>query len=178
MKIDLSKYASDYDHGPFLKRIAWLLTSIIFFEIKFPLPSSFKVKLLNLFGAKVESSVVIKPNVKVKYPWLLSIGQNSWIGEGVWIDNLAFVNIGANCCLSQSSYLLTGNHNYKDPHFSLITGGIIISDQAWVGSKAIVCPNVTLGHSAVLAVGSVATIDLDNNSIYQGNPAVFKKKRF
>ncbi len=178
LKIDLSKYTSNYDHGSLFKRIAWMLISIMFFETKLPFPSSFKVKLLNLFGAKVETSVVIKPSVKIKYPWLLSIGQNSWIGEGVWIDNLAFVNIGANCCLSQSSYLLTGNHDYKNPHFSLITGEIHVLDQAWVGARAIVCPSVTLGHSSVLSAGSVATTDLDNNSIFQGNPALFKKKRF
>ena len=38
-------------------------------------------------------------------PWRLSIGDYSWIGEDVWIDNLAMVKIGKNVCVSQGAYL-------------------------------------------------------------------------
>ena len=37
--------------------------------------------------------VVIKQRVNVKYPWKLEVGDFSWIGEDVWIDNLATVKI-------------------------------------------------------------------------------------
>ena len=133
--------------------------------------------MLRLFGAKIGKGVVIKPAVNIKYPWRLSVGNNTWIGEQVWIDNLADVRIGANCCLSQGSMLLCGNHNYALPTFDLIIGAIIIEDGAWIGAKALVCPGVTVGSHAVLAALSTATHDLAPYSINQGNPAVMKRER-
>ena len=56
---------------------------------------------MRLFGASVGKGVIINPRVNIKYPWKLVIGSNVWIGEKVWIDNLADVTIGDNVCLSQ-----------------------------------------------------------------------------
>jgi len=142
-----------------------------------PYPSSFKIKLLKYFGAKVGQSVVIKPDVNIKYPWFLDIGDHVWIGENVWIDNLAKVTIGSNVVLSQGAYLLTGSHDYKKEAFDLILGEIILEEGVWIGAKATVCPGVTCYSHSVLAVGSVATKDLEAYGIYQGNPAVMKRER-
>jgi putative colanic acid biosynthesis acetyltransferase WcaF len=46
-----------------------------------------------------------------------------------------------------------------------------------VGAGAIVTLGVTLHSHAVLAVGSVATKNLDAHMIYQGNPAVVVRER-
>ena len=138
-----------------------------------PFPSSFKTKLLTLFGAKVGTGVVIKPNVNIKYPWFL----DCWIDEGVWIDNLALVKIGSNVVLSQGAYLLTGSHDYKKESFDLVLGEVVLEDGVWIGAKATVCPGVTCHSHSILAVGSVATKDLDAYGIYQGNPAAMKRER-
>ncbi|AFV97994.1 hypothetical protein B649_08410 [Candidatus Sulfuricurvum sp. RIFRC-1] len=135
------------------------------------------MSLLRFFGSKIGTGVVIKPNVHIKYPWFLTIGDHCWIGEGVWIDNLAQVTIGANVCLSQGSYLLTGSHDYKKNTFDLITRPITVEEGTWIGAKAIVCPGVTCHNHSVLAVGSVAVSNLEAYGIYQGNPAVKKRKR-
>ena len=129
------------------------------------------------FGAKIGKGVFIKPSVNIKYPWNLTIGDDTWIGEGVWIDNLGKVSIGSNVCISQDSMLMCGNHNYKKSAFNLMVGGITIEDGVWVGAKCLVCPGVTLHSHAVLAVGSVASTDLETYSIYRGNPAVKIKDR-
>src|SRR3954451_18365268 len=47
--------------------------------------SSIKAAILRRFGARIGRRVVIKPGVRVKYPWLLSVGDHSWIGEDAWI---------------------------------------------------------------------------------------------
>lgn len=130
-----------------------------------------KCWLLRCFGAKVGKGVNIKPSVNIKYPWRLTIGNYSWIGENVWIDNLDEVVIGDNCCISQGVLLLCGNHNYKKSSFDLITGKIVLEDGVWLGAKSIVCPGVTIKTHAVLVVGSVAIKDLKSYTIYQGNPA-------
>ena len=135
------------------------------------------VFLLRKFGAKIGKGVFIKPSVNIKYPWNLTIGDDTWIGEGVWIDNLGKVSIGSNVCISQDSMLMCGNHNYKKSAFNLMVGEITIEDGVWVGAKCLVCPGVTLHSHAVLAVGSVASTDLETYSIYRGNPAVKIKDR-
>jgi putative colanic acid biosynthesis acetyltransferase WcaF len=125
----------------------------------------------------VGKGVIIKPTVKIKYPWFLEIGDHCWIGEDVWIDNLAKVTIGNNVCLSQGCLLLTGNHNYNKPSFPLVIAEIVLEDGVWIGAKSIVCPGVTCKTHSVLSVASVATKTLDGYSIYQGIPAIKTKER-
>jgi putative colanic acid biosynthesis acetyltransferase WcaF len=177
-KVKLNEYNNDkYNPSNTLKRILWYFANMIFFKTLLPFPASFKVKLLRQFGATVGSGIVVKPNINIKYPWFLTIGDNCWIGEGVWIDNLAQVTIGNNVCLSQDSYLLTGNHNYKKTTFDLMLGEIVIEDGVWIGAKSIVCPGVICKSHSILTVGSIATDTLESYCIYQGNPATMIRKR-
>jgi putative colanic acid biosynthesis acetyltransferase WcaF len=179
IKTDLSTYDnSGYDPGRgFLVRFLWYYTNILFFKSYWLPLSSFKRGLLKLFGAKIGKGVVIKPGVNIKYPWLLEIGDYSWIGEGVWIDNLVKVKIGPHCCLSQGAMLLTGSHDYKKNSFDLITGEIRLEEGVWIGARAMVGPNVVCASHSVLSLNSVATQNLDPFTIYQGNPALKKRTR-
>ena len=173
MKTCLSHYDNSWYNpgGGILKRIVWYFTNVLFFINPLNPFSSIKVWLLRLFGAKIGMRVNIKPCVNVKYPWLLEVGDYTWIGENVWIDNLAKVKIGNNVCISQGAMLLCGNHNYKKSTFDLMIGEITLEDGSWIGAKSVVCPGVTVHTHAVLGVGSVANHDLDAYGIYQGCPA-------
>ncbi len=171
--VDLGQYqVTGYTTGASpARRGLWYITNVIvFMNPLFPFYAP-KRWLLRLFGAKISSGVVIKPRVNIKFPWRLRIGENSWVGEGAWIDNLADISIGDNVCLSQDTYLMTGNHDYKSVAFTLITNPIQIHDGAWVGARATVCPGVTVGRNAVLSAGSVMTRNADPEGIYAGNPA-------
>lgn len=163
--------------GSWLKRILWFYVSASFFKTSFFPSSALKVFLLRTFGAKVGKNVVIRHQVNIKYPWFLSAGNDTWIGEQVWIDNLVLVEIGSNVCLSQGAMLLTGNHDYTKPAFDLIVGKIVLKDGVWIGAKSIVCPNIIAEEHAVLTAGSIATKNIEAYSIYQGNPAVKVRKR-
>lgn len=160
-----------------LVRTLWYYVNLFFFQPGWLPVSSLKVGLLRLFGARVGKGVAIKPAVNIKYPWRLTIGDYVWIGENVWIDNLADISIGSHVCISQGAMLLTGSHNYKKPSFDLIIGNIVLEEGAWIGAKAVVCPGVTCQSHSVLAVNSVATADLEAYMIYQGNSAVAKRRR-
>ena len=179
MSVDLSTFSNpSFFHGKSkLIRFIWMFVSRLFFNTWVPFPSTFKAFILRLFGATVGKGLVIRTFVRIKQPWRLSIGDNVWIGESVWIDNLVHVSIGSNVCLSQGVFLLTGNHNYKSTSFDLITGEIYLEAGVWIGANAIVCPGVTCQMHSMLSVGSVATKNLEASSIYQGNPAIFKKNR-
>lgn len=139
--------------------------------------SSVRSLILRVFGATVGRNVMLKPGIRVKYPWLLSLGPYCWIGEGVWIDNLACVTIGANVCVSQEAYLCTGNHDWSDPAFGLRVKPIILEDGCWVGARALICPGVRIERGGVAAAGSVITHDIRSFEIYGGNPAVFLRQR-
>ena len=127
--------------------------------------------LLRLFGAKVGKGVDIKPGLKVKFPWRLTIDDHSWIGEDVWIDNLEQVTIGANCCVSQGAYLCTGSHDWSKPTFDLIVKPIVVHDSAWIAARGTIAPGVVMGEGAVLSLGSVAVRDLEPWTVYAGTPA-------
>jgi putative colanic acid biosynthesis acetyltransferase WcaF len=163
--------------GSKLKRLLWYFINAFFFNSSLFPVSFLKVSLLKLFGAKIGKGVVIKPNVNIKYPWLLEIGNFSWIGEEVWIDNLALIKIGNHACISQGALLLCGNHNYSSSKFDLMVGEIKVEDGSWVGAKSIVCPGSILKSHAVLAAGSVGKGVLESYSVYQGNPAIKTKLR-
>lgn len=156
--------------------LMWLFVSAIFVRSWLP-GSRHRRFLLRLFGAKVGASTVIKPGVRVKFPWRLEVGDHSWIGEGAWIDNLASVRIGANVCISQDAYLCTGSHDWTSPMFDLIVKPIWIEDAAWIAARSVVGPGVTVREGAVLGMGSTASKDLQPWHIYSGVPAVFVKMR-
>ena len=170
--VDLSIYTrGDYDPGSWFRRALWYGLSLAFFESALPWPRPFKRGLLRAFGALVGEGVVIKPRVRIKYPWLLSVGDHSWIGEEVWIDNLAPVNLGDHVCLSQGAFLLTGNHDRHSTSFDLRMSPIEIDNGAWIGARAVVCPGVRMESHAVLNAGAVAKGRLETDGIYEGNPA-------
>lgn len=166
-----------YDSGSLIKKTIWYFFNIFFFK-SYLFPFSYpKVVLLRIFGAHIGQRIVIKPSVNIKYPWNLTLGNDVWIGENVWIDNLAPVIIGDNVCISQGAMLLTGNHNYKKTSFDLITQNIILENGVWIGAMSVVCPGVICGSHAVLTVGSTATKNLLPYTINQGNPALEIKDR-
>ena len=177
-------YLNQYTQGEYDIK-ASKLKQVLWYFIGSPLASShlipfsfFKVLVLTLFGSSFGKGVRIKPGVRVKFPWKLRVGEHSWIGEGVWIDNLADVEIGSNCCISQGAYLCTGSHDWSSPQFDLITNEIKIEDHAWIAAFSKVAPGTTVGKGAILSMGSVGSGKLKENTIYRGNPANPVKERY
>lgn len=173
-KVRLDKFdGSRFDKGAgFLKITLWYFVNALIVRASWNPFKGIKVALLRAFGAKIGKGLVIKNNVIIKSPWNLVIGDDCWIGENVWIDNLDKVTIGSNVCISQGTMLLTGNHDYTIPSMPYRNAPIVIEDGAWIGAQATICPGVTVHTNAILTVGSIATKDMEENYIYQGNPAV------
>jgi putative colanic acid biosynthesis acetyltransferase WcaF len=174
---------ANYDNSRY-KPGRGLLVQVLWFFIGSPLvrgsllPSSrIRAAILRLFGAKIGRGVVLKPGIRVKYPWRLSIADDCWIGEDVWLDTIGNVSIRSDVCVSQGAYLCTGNHDWKDPAFGLIVQDIVLREGSWVGARAMICPGVELGDCAVAAAGSVVVKSCPPFEIHGGNPAVFLRIR-
>lgn len=170
--VDLSAYSSsDFPRGRSrLIEVIWMMVQWLLVSSALP-GSAHRRHVLRLFGAEIGDRVVIKPRVRIKFPWRLSVGKNSWIGEGVWIDNLAEVRIGDDCCVSQDAYLCTGNHDWGLYTFDLRAAPVTIGSYAWVGARTTIGPGVHIGEGAVLTLGSSAYNATAPWTINAGTPA-------
>jgi putative colanic acid biosynthesis acetyltransferase WcaF len=178
LSVDLGTYdARSFRRGRG-RIIEWLWYIVGELFVSSVVPGSMHRRLaLRLFGAAIGARVVIKPRVRVKFPWRLTIGDDSWVGEGVWIDNLAMVSIGASVCISQGAYLCTGSHDWSDTAFGLRVEPISVEDGSWVGARAVICPGVRIEQCGVATAGSVVSKSIPSFEVHAGNPAIFRRMR-
>ena len=133
--------------------------------------------LLRAFGAKIGKGVLVRPSVKTTYPWKLSIGDYSWVGDDVNLYTLGEIVIGRHAVVSQKSYLCTGSHNYQTPAFDIYAKPIHVEDEAWVSADVFVAPGVTIGKGAVIGARSTVLEDMPDGMICVGYPAKPVKPR-
>jgi len=136
-----------------------------------------RVMLLNLFGAKIHSTVRLYSSVRVWYPPNLEMGRQSVLGREVICYCMDKITIGERAIISQRAHLCGGTHIVDDPNFQLITKPIIIGAKSWIASEAFVSAGIEVGEGAVLGARGVATKNLEPWKIYAGNPAKEIQKR-
>lgn len=168
--MDLRKYNNaGFNRGASLaKQACWLVTGGVLMSSWLP-GSGWRRSVLRLFGAKIGTDVVIKPGVRVKFPWRLSVGDYSWIGEDVWIDNLAEVCIGRHVCVSQGVYICTGSHDWSRQTFDLIVKPVVLSDHAWACAFSKLGPGAIMEEGSVLAMGCLGSGNLSAWSIHSNS---------
>lgn len=177
--IHLDQYTTgDYTPGASVwKQLLWFFIGDLIVRSRLLPISSLKVWILRAFGASIAQGVRIKPGVRVKFPWRLSIGNHCWIGEDVWLDNLAPIVLEDHICVSQAVYFCTGNHDWTASTFDLRVAPITVRSESWLAARSTIAPGVEIGEGAVLSLGSVAVRNLAPWTIYAGNPAVAVKPR-
>ena len=170
--IDLTKYdQSHFDRGrPNWLIIIWWFVQAIAFPLTLHNFSSFRCWLLRLFGAKIGKGVVVRPTARFTYPWKVSIGDYSWIGEDVVLYSLDHIEIGSHCVISQKSYLCTGSHDIQDKTFRLVTAPIKIGNGAWIATDCFVAPGVKIGSNAVIGSKSAVFKDIPHSQVAWGIP--------
>jgi putative colanic acid biosynthesis acetyltransferase WcaF len=127
--------------------------------------------LLRCFGARVGKGVLIRPTTSITYPWKLSLGDHSWIGDDVVLYTLAGIEVGANAVVSQRSYLCTGGHDHRKPTFDLFAQPIRIGAEAWLATDVFVAPGVEIGEGTVVGARSSVFASLPPGVIAMGSPA-------
>jgi len=127
--------------------------------------------LVRLFGMKVGRRVLLRPSVKITYPWKVSIGDYSWIGDDVVLYSLGEIEIGSNVVISQKSYICAAGHDYRRRAFDIFETKVTIKDQAWVAADVFVGPGITIGAGAVVAARSSVFRDLPEGMLCMGSPA-------
>ena len=133
--------------------------------------------LLRSFGAKIGDGVIIRPTVTVTYPWKVSIGDYSWVGDNTVLYSLGEILIGSNVVVSQNCYLCTGSHDPGQVDFPIWSKKIKLENECWIASDVYIAPNTTVGKGAVVAARSTVLKNLESGWVYAGTPAIKVKER-
>jgi len=155
----------------------WWIVQGIFFRMSPQFMYGFRRFLLRLFGAKIGKNVIIRPTVRTTYPWKVSIGDYSWIGDDVVLYSLGEIEIGNHVVISQKSYLCAASHDYTKQDFPIYSKKIIIRDQCWLAADVFVAPGITIDKGTVVGSRSSVYKNLPENKVCMGNPAKVIRNR-
>ena len=114
----------------------------------------------------------------------IKIGLNASFNANVMINarGKGKITIGNNVLIGPNVVLRSSNHSFKTTKKSIMEQGmtegeIIIHDDVWIGSNAVILPNCEVGNGVIIAAGAVVTSNIDPYSIVGGVPAKLIKKR-
>ena len=154
-----------------MARALWGLVYVFLFR---PSPRIFfgwRNFLLRLFGAKIGSKCCIYSKAEIWAPWNLVCSEVVAVADGAVIYNPSLVTLGSHTIVSQHAYICGATHDPDDANFPLISKPVIIGSYSWVCARSTVMPGVVLGEGSVLALGAVATKNIEDWAIYGGVPA-------
>ena len=77
-----------------------------------------------------------------------------------------------------TTYPLHSKFVGRTPLDALSRGPIVVEDEAWIGSNAIVMSGVTIGKGAIVAAGAIVTKSVAPYAIVGGNPAKLIRYKF
>lgn len=155
----------------------WWIVQSIFFKKSPQFAYGWRRFLLRIFGAKIGKKVIIRPTVKITYPWKIQIDDYSWIGDDVILYSLGEIEIGKNVVISQKSYICTGSHDYLKEFFPIFAKKITIEDESWLATDVFVAPGITIKKGTVVGSRSSVYKNLPAGWLCYGNPAKPIKKR-
>lgn len=163
---------------PAWKVYLWAVCELLFVTNPWQISSGVRVRVLRAFGAKIGSNVIFRPRTRVKFPWKLTVGDRTWIGEGVWMHNQDDISIGHDVVISQESFLTTGSHAHRRD-MALLTRPVRIEAGAWVTSRCVVLGGSDIGRSALVRpLSLVAGEKVAAGEIWGGNPLRYVGQRF
>lgn len=168
--IDLSRApgASESWDAPTWKVLLWSAAELLLVSNHWQISSRLRRAVLVAFGAHIGRGVLMRPGLRVRFPWKLSIGDRSWIGEDVWLHNQDQLSIGSDVVVSQGTFVTTGSHAHRRD-MALITRPVVIEDGAWITARCIVLGGSRVGVSALVTPGTVVTGEVPDGTVF-GQP--------
>lgn len=114
---------------------------------------------------------VHRPRLSVRHKALLSIGDDCLL-NGCIIAANSEVRIGRGVTLGPWAHLMDGDfHGVQERDGAGANRPIVIEDDAWLATRAMVLKGVTIGRGAVVAAGAVVTKDVPPYTLVGGVPA-------
>jgi acetyltransferase-like isoleucine patch superfamily enzyme len=112
----------------------------------------------------------------------VEIGEGSYIGPNGVVGAGGGVTIGRDVLVGPGVVFSSENHNFSDPSRPISQQGvtretIVVDDNCWIGSRAVILAGVHIRSGVVVAAGAVVGQDMPANSIVAGVPARVIKPR-
>lgn len=112
----------------------------------------------------------------------LVMGNNSNIGPYNYIGCSGKITIGHNVMLAPRVSIYAENHVFEKSNITIKAQGVskmdvVIEDDCWIASNAVILAGVTIGKGSVVAAGSVVNEDVPAFSVVAGVPARVIKSR-
>lgn len=104
----------------------------------------------------------------------LEVGKNVTLANQCDIDFSGTVSIADNATISAGVTIISHTHSLMamaDGNHDATAGSVHIGYGVWIGTKAIILPNVNIGKYAVVGAGAVVTHDVPEYAVVAGNPA-------
>jgi len=155
----------------------WMIVSATLFRWSPRIFWGWRRLLLRSFGAKIGANVLIRPSCSIYYPWKVTIGDNSWIGDDSTLYSLANIAIGANVAIAHGVYLCAGSHDISSLTFDQTSAPIRIEDEVWLANQVFVAPGVVIGKGCVVGTRSLVVSDLPSGMVCYGSPAKSVRSR-
>ena len=166
MKKILKRLYSDYTKMRMGFTWWWLNCVVCYF------PSvHFRRFCLRRSGMQISKNVRFFEGVHVRNPKGIVMGDGCSIGTRVLLDGRLGLEVGKSVTFGYECIIWTMNHDYNDLNFTVKGGPVKIGDYAWICSRSIVLPGITIGEGAVVASGAIVTKDVPPYSIVAGIPA-------
>jgi len=160
-----------------LARVLWSICYVLFYRTS-PRPfHAWRSLLLRAFGAKLGQACHFYPKGKIWSPWNLICEDRVTLADDAELYNPASLYMGSHAIVSQGAYICGATHLYNEAPFRLVSFPMRLGAYSWICARAAVNPGVNVGEGAILALGAVATKDLEPFGIYAGVPARKVKER-
>lgn len=130
-----------------------------------------RIAALRRWGAAVGPGAIFYHGFEVRNAKGLKVGARASIGNDAILDARGGITIGSDVNLSTGVSLWTGQHDWQSPSFAYEKAPIVIGNNAWLSTRVIVLPGVTIGEGAVVAAGAVVTRDVEPYALVGGVPA-------
>jgi len=172
---------------PRLKRVAFeevetLISRRVFSELSQAFPgqsfSRTRTALLRRAGLKIGRSSLVQGSMRITGEGNpcdnISIGNFTLISGSLHCDIGAPLRIGDRVRIGHDVSLLTVDHRVGPQEMRCGErkfGTIEIGDGAWLASRVVVLPGVSIGAGSIVAAASVVTRDIPPNTLAVGAPA-------
>lgn len=175
--LSLFRLPADFRGRSALVCQAWWIIQDTLFRWSPQFMYGFRNALLRLFGAQIGTAVMIRPTVRIQFPWKVIIGDYTWIGDHAELYSLGPISIGAHAVISQMCYLCTATHDPSEVDFPIYATSMTVGDEVWLCAGVFIMPGANIGRGAVVGARSLVTKDIPAMALAKGNPAVVTGER-
>ena len=131
-------------------------------------------ELMRQMFAEVGEGCVIEPPLRANWGGhFVHLGKNVYFNFNVTLVDDTHIYIGDNVMIGPQTVIAVACHP-EDPRLRneglQYNRPVVIGENVWIGSGAIILPGVTIGKNSIIGAGSVVTRDIPEHVVAVGNP--------